>query len=106
MTNSGSFTYPEDAQCELHSSPNKCPVCNTVHSILFVSTAAVIVNFNSSISTDIVGTTGSCDGGFESHLGHGCLECTCVYSVCAVLCLGIGLATSLSLIQGVLPIVE
>jgi hypothetical protein len=29
--------------------------------------------------------------------------CVCIYSVCVVLCVGSGLATDLSLIQGVLP---
>jgi hypothetical protein len=35
-------------------------------------------------------------GGFESNSGHGCLMCVCVYSVCVVLCVGRGLATSWS----------
>jgi hypothetical protein len=37
---------------------------------------------------------------------HGCLVCGCVYSVCVVLCLGSGLATNSSLVQGVLSSVE
>jgi hypothetical protein len=47
-----------------------------------------------------------CKRGFESYLGHGCLVCMCVYCVCAFLCLGRGLETSWSLVQGVLPIVN
>jgi hypothetical protein len=48
---------------------------------------------------------GRCDREFESHLGHGCLECICVYSVCVALYLGRSLATDQSLVQTVLPIV-
>jgi hypothetical protein len=36
---------------------------------------------------------GRWDRAFESHSGHGCLVCVCVYSVCVVLRLGSGLAT-------------
>jgi hypothetical protein len=32
--------------------------------------------------------------------------CACVYSVCVVLCIGSGLPTGLSLVQGVLPSVK
>jgi hypothetical protein len=49
---------------------------------------------------------GSKDRGFESHLGHGCLVFVCMcafFCVCVVLCLGRGLATSWSPVQGVLP---
>jgi hypothetical protein len=46
---------------------------------------------------------GRWDRGFESHSGHGCLVSVCVYSVCVFLCLGSGLATDWSLVQGVLP---
>jgi hypothetical protein len=49
---------------------------------------------------------GSWDSWFESHTMHGCLVCVCVYSVCVVLCLGRGHATSWSLVQGVLPSVK
>jgi hypothetical protein len=42
------------------------------------------------------------DRGFESHSRHGCL-CVHSFCVCVVLCLGSGLATSWSLVQGVLP---
>jgi hypothetical protein len=38
--------------------------------------------------------------GFDSHSRHGCL--VCVFCVCVVLCLGRGLATSWSLVLGVL----
>jgi hypothetical protein len=34
------------------------------------------------------------------------LVCVCVYSVCVVLCLGRGLATICSLVQGVLPSIK
>jgi hypothetical protein len=47
---------------------------------------------------------GSRDRGFESHTRHGCL--ICVFILCFVLCLGRGLATSWSLVQGVLPSVK
>jgi hypothetical protein len=40
------------------------------------------------------------DGGFESQTVYGCLVCVCV---CVVLCLGSGLTTSGSHVQGVLP---
>jgi hypothetical protein len=43
---------------------------------------------------------GSRDRGFESHTRHGCLVCVCV-CVWVVLCLGRGLATSWSPVQGV-----
>jgi hypothetical protein len=46
---------------------------------------------------------GSRDRGVESHTRHGCLACV---GVCVVLCLGRGLATSWSLVQGVLPSVK
>jgi hypothetical protein len=46
------------------------------------------------------------DRGFGSHARHGCLVCVCVYSVCVVLCLRRGLATSWSLVRGVLPSVK
>jgi hypothetical protein len=46
------------------------------------------------------------DRGFESHTRHECLVGVCVYSVCVVLCLGRGLPTSWSLVQGVLPSVN
>jgi hypothetical protein len=49
---------------------------------------------------------GGRDHGFESHSGHGYLVFVCVYSVCVVLCLGRGLATSWSPVQGVLPSVK
>jgi hypothetical protein len=42
------------------------------------------------------------DRGFESHSRNGCL---CVYTVCIVLCVGSGLATGWSTVQGVLPTV-
>jgi hypothetical protein len=42
--------------------------------------------------------------GFVSRSGHGYLVCVCFFfCVCVVLCLGRGLATSWSLVQGVLP---
>jgi hypothetical protein len=47
---------------------------------------------------------GRCDRGFDYHLEH---DVWCVYvffCVCAVLCSGTGLATSWSLVQGVLPL--
>jgi hypothetical protein len=43
--------------------------------------------------------------GFELHSRHGCL-CVRLFCVCVVLCLGSGLATGRSLIQGVLPSVK
>jgi hypothetical protein len=48
------------------------------------------------------------DRGFESHLGHGFLVCICIFFVCvsAVLRLGRGLATSWSLIKGILSSVS
>jgi hypothetical protein len=43
---------------------------------------------------------GSWDCGLESHSGHGCLMCVCVFfCACVVLCLGGDLATSWSLVQ-------
>jgi hypothetical protein len=48
---------------------------------------------------------GRWDRGFESHSRHGCL-CLRLFCVCVVLCVGSGLATGLSLIQGVLPSVK
>jgi hypothetical protein len=42
------------------------------------------------------------DRGFESSSRHGCL-CIPLLCVCVVLCIGSGLATDLSLVQGVLP---
>jgi hypothetical protein len=44
---------------------------------------------------------GRWDRGFESHSGYGGLVCVCV-----VLCLGSGLATGWSSVQGVLPAVK
>jgi hypothetical protein len=44
--------------------------------------------------------------GFEFHWRHGCLVCMLLFCVCDVLCLGRGLATSWSLVQGILPSVE
>jgi hypothetical protein len=50
---------------------------------------------------------GSRDRGFESHSGNGCFVCVCAFfCVCVVLCLGRGLATSWSPLQGVLPSVN
>jgi hypothetical protein len=43
------------------------------------------------------------DRRFESHSGHGSLVCMRLVCVCVVLCVGSGLATSWSLVQGVLP---
>jgi hypothetical protein len=40
------------------------------------------------------------DHGFQSHSRHGCL-CVRLFFVCVVLCIGSGLATGLSLVQGV-----
>jgi hypothetical protein len=48
---------------------------------------------------------GRWDRGFESHSRHGYL-CMRLFSVCAVLCLGRGLLTGCSLVQGVLPSVK
>jgi hypothetical protein len=42
--------------------------------------------------------------GFESHLRHGCL-CVRLFCVCVVLCVGSGLPTGWSPVQGVLPTV-
>jgi hypothetical protein len=47
-------------------------------------------------------TLGTC----VTHLRHGCLVCVRVYSVSVVLCLGRGLATNRSLVQGVLSSVK
>jgi hypothetical protein len=44
------------------------------------------------------------DRGFESYSRHGYL-CVCLFCVCAVLCLGRGLATGWSPVQGLLPTV-
>jgi hypothetical protein len=49
---------------------------------------------------------GRWDRGFESHSGHGSLVCMRLFCVCVVLCLGRGLATDWSLVQGVLPTVK
>jgi hypothetical protein len=43
------------------------------------------------------------DRGFKSHSGHGCLHCVRTFCVCVVLCVGSGLATGWSPVQGVLP---
>jgi hypothetical protein len=45
---------------------------------------------------------GGRDRGFESHTRRGCLVCV-FFCVCIVLCLGRGLATSWSPVQGILP---
>jgi hypothetical protein len=45
-----------------------------------------------------------CGRGFESHRRHGCL-CVRLFCVCVALCVGSGLATGLSPVQGVLPTV-
>jgi hypothetical protein len=45
------------------------------------------------------------DRGFETHSRHGCLHCVHLFCVCVVLCVGRGLATGLSPVQGVLPTV-
>jgi hypothetical protein len=45
------------------------------------------------------------DRGFESHSRHGCLYRVCLFCVCVVLCVGSGLATGWSPVQGVLPTV-
>jgi hypothetical protein len=50
---------------------------------------------------DCFRSLGRWDRGFESHLRHGSFVCVCV-----VLCLGRGLKTSWSLVQGVLPSVK
>jgi hypothetical protein len=44
------------------------------------------------------------DRGFEFHSRHGCL-CVCLFCVCVVLCVGSGLGTGWSPVQGVLPTV-
>jgi hypothetical protein len=43
--------------------------------------------------------------GFEYHSRHGCLYCVRLFCVCVVLCVGRGLATRWSPVQGVLPTV-
>jgi hypothetical protein len=43
-----------------------------------------------------------CGRGFESHSRHGCLYCVRLFCACVVLCVGNGLATGWSPIQGVL----
>jgi hypothetical protein len=48
---------------------------------------------------------GSWDRGFESHSRHACLYCVSFFCVCVVLCVGRGLATGWSPVQGVLPTV-
>jgi hypothetical protein len=62
MTNSESFTYPKDAQCELICDPtNVQSVIQLIpYSTMFLSTvsiAAVIHNFNSSTSSGKVAGT-------------------------------------------------
>jgi hypothetical protein len=47
----------------------------------------------------------SWDRGFESHSRHWCLHCMRLFCVYIVLCVGRGLATGWSPIQGVLPTV-
>jgi hypothetical protein len=42
------------------------------------------------------------DRGFESHSKHGCL-CVHLFCVRVLLCVGSGLATGWSLVQGILP---
>jgi hypothetical protein len=43
------------------------------------------------------------DRWFESHSRHGCLYCVRLFRVCVILCVGRGLATGWSRVQGVLP---
>jgi hypothetical protein len=45
------------------------------------------------------------DRGFENHSRHGCLYCVRLFYVCIVLCVGTGLATGWSSVQGVLSTV-
>jgi hypothetical protein len=45
------------------------------------------------------------DRGFESYSRHGCV-CACLFCICVVICVGSGLATSWSPVQGVLSTVH
>jgi hypothetical protein len=55
-----------------------------------------------SLRHELSSLLGRWDCAFDSHSGHGCLVCVCVYSVCVVLCVGSGLATGWSLVRGIL----
>jgi hypothetical protein len=88
-------------------------------SFLLSEQGEVLVSFNDTIPTaghssravygmNCLRSLGRGDGGFESHARYGCLLCVCVrlFCVCIVMCVGSGLATGSSPLQGFLPSVK
>jgi hypothetical protein len=75
-------------------------LCSYSYHTLFSTTVSLL----SPVTVNCLLSLGRWNRRFESYSGHGCLVCVCVYSVfCVVLCLGSGLATGWSLVQGILP---